>query len=86
MSLASVRVGIVGAGAVSAYHLRALKRLDHVTVVGICDPNEAAARRVAAAFGIPAVFPSLDAMVAAPSRRARSRAPSARCGGRHCTI
>lgn len=60
-----IRAGIVGAGYVSAYHLRALKSLDGVTVVGIADPNQALAQQMAEAFGIPAVFQSLEDMAAA---------------------
>src|SRR5712691_6088547 len=60
-----IRAGIVGAGYVSAYHLRALKSLDCVTVVGIADTDQTKAQKVAADFGIPAVFQSLEDMAAA---------------------
>ncbi len=62
---APIRVGIVGAGYVSAYHLRALTRVHGVTVVGIADPNQAAARQAAATFGIPAVCRSLEKLAEA---------------------
>src|ERR1051326_5373638 len=59
------RVGLVGAGYVSAYHLRALKSLDSVVPVAIADPDAAKARAVAVQFGIPAVFERLEDMAEA---------------------
>jgi predicted dehydrogenase len=46
------RVGIVGAGYVSEFHIKALKRLPHVRIVGISDLNEANAKATAQRFGI----------------------------------
>jgi predicted dehydrogenase/nucleoside-diphosphate-sugar epimerase len=57
-----IRTAIVGAGYVSAYHLRALQTLDYVKVVGIVDPDQAKAQTLATQFGIPAVFRNLDEM------------------------
>ena len=65
MNRRPMRTGIVGAGHVSAYHLRALKGLDRVAVVGIADPNLALAQKTAAAFGVPAVFRSLEELAVA---------------------
>lgn len=45
-----LRIGIVGAGYVARYHIEALQRLDFVDVVGICDLDLDAARRLAAAY------------------------------------
>jgi predicted dehydrogenase/nucleoside-diphosphate-sugar epimerase len=59
-----IRVGIVGAGYVSAYHLRALQSLDYVTVVGIADTDQTKARHVAEEFRIPTVCASLDELMA----------------------
>ena len=39
-----LRVALVGAGYVATHHLAALKQLDFVDVVGICDNNLAAAQ------------------------------------------
>ena len=36
---ARLRVALVGAGYVAGHHLAALKRLDFVEVVGLCDAN-----------------------------------------------
>lgn len=54
-----LRVGIVGAGYVARYHLAALRRLDFVEIVGICDLDIDAARALATTFGIDAVATSL---------------------------
>jgi predicted dehydrogenase/nucleoside-diphosphate-sugar epimerase len=62
-----LRVAIVGAGYVAGHHAAALKRLDHVEIVGICDPNPAAAQAIAGRFGIPRTASSLaDLADAAP--------------------
>jgi predicted dehydrogenase/nucleoside-diphosphate-sugar epimerase len=59
------RAGLVGAGYVSEFHIRALKRLADVQLVGITDLDPSRARTAAERFGLPAVFPSLRAMTAA---------------------
>jgi len=58
------RVGLVGAGYVSEFHVRALQRLPEVSLTGITDLLEERARAVAARFGLTA-YASLDAMAAA---------------------
>ena len=57
-----IKVGLVGAGYVSAYHARALRSLPFVKIVGIADLDEDRAKALAQQFQIPAVFPSLKAM------------------------
>src|SRR5882672_6448479 len=54
------RVGLVGAGYVSEFHIKALTRLRNVRIVGVTDLDDARAR----ATGLPA-FSSLEAMAAA---------------------
>lgn len=46
-----LRVAIVGAGYVAGHHLAALKRLDFVDIVGICDTDRTAAETLAGRFG-----------------------------------
>ena len=58
------RVGVLGAGYVADYHLRALQAEADVEVVGIADPDQEKAGKTAAAFGIPGVFKSLDELAA----------------------
>lgn len=60
-----LRVAIVGAGYVASHHLAALKRLDFVELVGICDPNLEAAQALATRFGIATVAPDLAGLAAA---------------------
>src|SRR6266446_6879655 len=57
------RVGFVGAGYVSEFHIKALKRLPNVRLVGITDLDAARAKTTAQTFGI-AAFPSLKVMTA----------------------
>jgi predicted dehydrogenase/nucleoside-diphosphate-sugar epimerase len=45
-----LRIGIVGAGYVARYHIEALQRLDFVEIVGICDLDVDAARKLATTF------------------------------------
>lgn len=54
-----LRVALVGAGYVAGHHLAALKRLDFVDVVGICDNNLSAAQALAQRFGVPRVTATL---------------------------
>ena len=58
-------VGIVGAGYVSTYHIRALQGLGEVEVVAIADPNLEQARRIAKQFEVKNVYASLAEMAAA---------------------
>jgi 2-alkyl-3-oxoalkanoate reductase len=60
-----LRVGLVGAGYVAAYHARALRSLADVEIVGVADPDEMRAKALASEFNIPRIYPSLDAMAEA---------------------
>jgi predicted dehydrogenase len=51
----TVRVGLVGAGAVGARHARTLAGFPDVEVIGICDPQTAAGKALAGELGVPAV-------------------------------
>ena len=55
-----LRVALVGAGYVATHHLAALKQLDFVDVVGICDPQLPAAQALADRFGVKRVAARLD--------------------------
>ena len=57
-----LRVGLVGTGYVSKYHLRALKRLDYVEVTALCDANIDRATKAAKEAGIAGVYRSLEDM------------------------
>jgi predicted dehydrogenase/nucleoside-diphosphate-sugar epimerase len=58
------RVGIVGAGYVSAHHLRALKSIASVQVVGIADIDLDKAEAVAKTFNLPGAYGSVDELLA----------------------
>jgi predicted dehydrogenase/nucleoside-diphosphate-sugar epimerase len=58
------RVGIIGAGYVSAHHLRALKALPSVQVAGIADLDLARANAVAKAFDLSGAYGSVEELLA----------------------
>jgi myo-inositol 2-dehydrogenase/D-chiro-inositol 1-dehydrogenase len=51
----TIRVGLVGAGAVGARHARTLAGFADVELTGVCDPVPAAREELAAGLGVPAV-------------------------------
>jgi len=57
-----IRVGLIGAGYVSAHHLKALKAVESVEVVGIADLDFARAQEMGAKFAVPAAFRTLAEM------------------------
>lgn len=59
-----LRVGLAGAGWVSEHHLEAWSRLmDRAEVVAVADPDREAAARRAEAYGLPATYGSVAAML-----------------------
>jgi len=58
-----LRVGLVGAGDISFYHLSAWRKLATVELAAICDLDGAPARRRAAEFGIPAIYSDVATML-----------------------
>lgn len=52
----ALRVGVVGAGRISDYHLAALTRLEGVRVAAVAATRAHRAREVAEAFGVPEAF------------------------------
>ncbi len=62
--MSKFRVGVIGAGYVSAHHLRALKSLSSVQVIGIADLDLAKAQAVAKAFDLPAAYSSVEELLA----------------------
>src|SRR5580700_6455665 len=58
-----VRVGLVGAGYISEFHARAIQRVSNARIMGIADVVSSRAATLAARFGIPKVFPTMEAMV-----------------------
>lgn len=64
---ARLRVGLIGAGDISHYHLAAWKKAARAEVVAVCDTDVARARARAAQFGIPGVHADAGAMFEAES-------------------
>jgi predicted dehydrogenase len=60
-----LRVALIGAGWVTAHHLRAWARIDTARVVAICDPDVQKAHARAAEFGIEAVFDKAESLFTA---------------------
>jgi len=60
---APLRIGMIGAGMISSYHLVAWQRCPGAEVVAIADPSDAAAGGRVGEFGIPAVFADAVAMM-----------------------
>ncbi|MEZ5404559.1 MAG: NAD-dependent epimerase/dehydratase family protein [Bryobacteraceae bacterium] len=64
MNQKTFRVGILGAGYVADYHIRALQTIAGVTIAGIADPDTAKAQAMAARYGARA-FASFAELAAA---------------------
>lgn len=60
---ANLRVGLVGAGMISAYHLIAWSRVPEAKVVAIADPDVSRAAARAAEFGVPHRYASLHELL-----------------------
>lgn len=58
------RVGLVGAGYVSEFHIQALRRLPHAQIIGITDLDQSRARAMAERFGLPSPSSSLKDLCA----------------------
>ena len=60
-----IKAGLVGAGAISEAHIKGIKRLPYVDIVGVADVDEGRARDLADRFGVPRSFPSLEKLLEA---------------------
>ena len=58
-----IRAGLIGAGHISEFHVRALQRLSNVEIVGVADIDEARARSLAERYKLPAAFSCLDSLL-----------------------
>ena len=58
-----LRIGFVGAGAISQYHLVGWSEMADAQVVAICDIDQAKARAKAQAFNIPNVYADFRSMI-----------------------
>lgn len=60
-----MKVGLAGCGFICHQHLRALKRLPAVQVIGLCDRERHLAASVADAYGVPQAHDSMERLLAA---------------------
>ena len=58
-----IKTGLIGAGGISEFHSRALKRLRNVRIIGVADIYEARAADLAKRHDIPAVFGSTEELL-----------------------
>jgi predicted dehydrogenase/nucleoside-diphosphate-sugar epimerase len=62
MTADKTRVGLIGAGYVAEHHIRALRRLPFVDLVGLTDIDPARAQAAAARFSVQRTFSSIEEM------------------------
>ncbi len=60
------KVGIIGAGFVTTFHIDALRRLGFVDIVALCDTNREAAEKKAREFCVPRVYTSYEDLIGDP--------------------
>jgi predicted dehydrogenase/nucleoside-diphosphate-sugar epimerase len=61
----SIRVGLVGAGPITALHVQALRSLPFVEIIGLADIDDYRVHRLAEEFAIPNCYSSLEALLEA---------------------
>jgi predicted dehydrogenase len=59
------KVGILGAGYIADWHLKALRAVRGAHAVAVCDQNLERAQSVAQRYGLAEVYPDIDSMLAA---------------------
>lgn len=64
MKSSHLRVGLVGAGQISEFHVRALRRVPGIDLVGVADMDARRRSELAERHGIPHTAPSLDGLAA----------------------
>lgn len=88
-----IKLGVVGVGQMGSHHARISSNLRHGELVGVYDPNQKAARDVAATYGIIA-FPTLEdlcqsvdaVIIATPTTAHHSAAMTCIKAGKHLLI
>lgn len=70
--MAACKVGVIGAGTISEYHLKSYAAVPDAEITAICDWNEERARSKAEAFHIPKVYTNYREMLADPDLQAVS--------------
>jgi UDP-N-acetyl-2-amino-2-deoxyglucuronate dehydrogenase len=62
MSTGDFRIGIVGCGRISQFHIDAIEKVDGLTLAAVCDVDEGRARAAGEKAGVPS-FASVEAML-----------------------
>src|SRR4051794_32525092 len=62
MSNQDFRIGLVGCGRISQFHIEAIGKVEGLTLAAVCDVDAARARATGEKVGVPS-FGSLDAML-----------------------
>src|ERR1700680_659760 len=57
-----LRIGLVGAGYISEFHVRAIERISNARIVGVTDVTVSRAKHLAARFKIPGIYSNIDDM------------------------
>jgi len=71
MTLETIRIGVVGAGAnTTKLHIPKLQAIAGVEVVSVCNRSRTSSERVASQFGIPTVYDNWWELIAAPDTNA----------------
>ena len=83
---APLRVGLIGAGMISPYHLRAWSRVPRAQVVAICDADRGRAAARAREFGVMAVHGDAAAMLAQENLDAVDIASPRECHADHVRL
>src|SRR5947209_8381825 len=63
MSSAPIRAAIVGTGYIAEFHARAIRVIDGVELVSVCDSNSRSANAFAADWHVSTAFDSLETML-----------------------
>ena len=61
-----LRTAVIGCGMISKNHLKALRQIDQVNCVAVCDLEEEKAQKAAAEYGIPRIYTDYKEMLNCP--------------------
>lgn len=84
--MAKLRVGVIGAGMISRFHLIGWSRLSNVELCAICDPDLGRAEGRARAYSIPAFYASPAEMVVRENLDAVDIASPRECHAEHVLL
>ena len=62
--MVKLKIGIIGAGSISEYHIRAFQKLGDVEIAAICDLNKVRASKIAEKYSIKSVYEKVEDLFA----------------------